>query len=48
MNIFYTEQSVGSTDNSCCPAYDQTSADDEDSGENWEGFLSYILSTKSS
>merc|ERR1719292_128697 len=30
-NKFHHCQSVGSTDNSCCPAYDQTNADDEDS-----------------
>ena len=36
MNIFYIDQSVGSTDTSCCPAYDQTNADDEDSGGNWD------------
>ena len=36
MNIFCIDQSVGSTDNSCCPAYDQTNADDEDSGGNWD------------
>ena len=42
INIFYTDQSVGSTDNSCCPAYDQTNADDEDSGENWVPFLHFV------
>ena len=36
INIFCIDQSVGSTDNSCCPAYDQTNADGEDSGENWD------------
>merc|ERR1719206_151759 len=30
-NKFHHCQSVGSTDNSCCPAYDQTNADDDDS-----------------
>merc|ERR1719394_1812660 len=30
-NKFHHCQSVGSTDNSCCPAYDQTNADNEDS-----------------